>query len=278
MRRLAWYAIALLAGHPVWAGETCRWTGTTSYSGRADVEAKSTTARGETTIDVTARVAARSFGVISWQYLYQEIGIWRNGALRQVAVNHRYSVAGVVRRQQWDVFDRSPSGMIAWRAQAKTLSDFQVKHPGFVDHWGLASFGEPWLADYPAARPERRADLDLTADAMPPDLGTPLALAFHWIRWAGQESRTVPVFLPGFKHDKRTDIRTVSLGIGAGGLLHLRAEVRYPGLSKTEPSTGDAWISTDHRLVRAEFDARSDRGNAQGALRLDACTGDPSTP
>jgi hypothetical protein len=168
--------------------------------------------------------------------------------------------------------------MTAWRAQAKTLPDFQLKHPGFVQHWDLASFGEPWLADYPAARPERRADLDLGADAMSPALGTPLALAFHWVRWAGPESPTVPVFLPGFKHDKRVDIRTVSLGVEAGGLLHLRAEVHYPGLSKTEPSTGDAWISADHRLVRAAFDARSDRGNAQGALRLETCMGDPLMP
>jgi hypothetical protein len=278
MRRLACYAIVLLAGHPVWAGETCRWTGTTSYSGRVEVEAKSAATKGETTIDVTARVAARSFGLINWQYLYQEIGIWRDGALSQIAVNHRYSVAGLVRRQQWDVFDRAPSGMIAWRAQAKTLSDFQIKHPEFVHHWSLASFGEPWLADYPSARPERRADLDLAADAIPPGLGTPLALAFHWVRWAGPEDRTVPVFLPGFKRDKRVDIRTVSLGVEAGGLLHLRAEARYPGLSKTEVSTGDAWISADHRLVRAAFDARSDRGSAQGELRLEACMGDPSTP
>ena len=213
--------------------------------------------------------------MIDWQYLYQEIGSWRDGELQSIGVNQRYSVVGSIRRQQWDVFRRGPDGMAAYRVQAKTLADFQEKHPGFVRHWNPATFGEPWLRDYASAPPERRADLDLPKASMPPGLGTPLLLAFFWVRWAGDQGRTVPVFLPGFKHDARIDIRVVSRGVEGGGLLHLHTSIRHPQLNKTEVSTGDAWISPDHHLVRVRFDARADYGSAEGELRLDGCQGEP---
>jgi hypothetical protein len=275
--RLAWFAMALLAGHTAQASETCRYSGTTSYSGQVSVTTVASTTNGETTIDVTARVSARSFGVINWGYLYQEITTSRSGELLSAAVNHRYSVAGTIQRQQWDVFTRGPDGMTASRAQAKTLAGFQQNHPGFVRHWDLGSFGQPWLADYAAAAPERRADLDLPRAEMPPGLGTPMALAFYWVRWAGQDGRSVPVFLPGFKKNARADIQLASRGVDSQGLLHLHAEVRHPQLSATELSTGDAWISSGHQLVRVAFDARGDHGSAEGELHLDECGGDAGT-
>lgn len=276
--RLVWCMIAVLASHSVWAEEICRYSGMTNYSGRVLVETRATTANGETSVDATARVTARSFGFIDWRYLYQEIGTWREGELQSIGVNHRYSVFGSIRRQQWDVFGRTPDGMTAYRVQAKTLADFQSKHPGFTGHWDPASFGHPWLRDYAAAPPERRADLDLPRTAMPPGLGTPLLLAFWWVRWAGEKDRTVPVFLPGFKRNARVDVRVVSLGVEAGGLLHLRSAVRHPQLSATAVSTGEAWIAPDHHLARITFEARGDHGSARGELRLDRCEGVPSSP
>lgn len=278
MWRLAWCVSVILAGHAAWAAETCRYSGTTSYSGHVIVEAKAATANDGTTVDVTARVTARSFGLIDWQYLYEEIATWRGGELQSIGVNHRYSVAGSIRRQQWDVFHRTSEGMNAWRVQGKSLADFQAKHPGFVGHWDPSSFGQAWLPDYASAPPERRADLDLPAAAMPPGLGTPLALAFHWVRWEGQDARTVPVFLPGFKKNSRADVRVVSFGVEANGLSHLRSSVRHPQLSETEVSTGDAWVSPDHHLVRITFDARGDHGSALGDLHLDGCQGDAAVP
>jgi hypothetical protein len=187
-------------------------------------------------------------------------------------------VVDSIRRQHWDLFSRTPDGMQAWRVQAKTLADFRTKHPGFVRHWSVASFGENWLPDYAAAPPERRPDLDLHREAMPPGLGTPLLLAFYLVRWAADHERQVPVFLPGFKHNSRTDIRVDSLGVEAGGLLHLRSSVRHPQLSETKVSTGDAWISADHHLIRQTFDARSDHASAHGELHLDGCQGVPLVP
>jgi hypothetical protein len=270
--------LAFLANPTVRAAETCRYSGAASYAARVSVTTTAATAHGATTVDVAARVDAKSFGLINWQYLYQEIGTWRDGELQSIGVNHRYSVLGSIRRQQWDLFNRTPAGMQAWRVQAKNLADFQAKHPGFVSHWSPASFGENWLPDYAAAPPERRADLDLPMASMPPDLGTPLLLAFYGVRWAGDQQRTVPVFLPGFKHDPRTDIRVETRGIEASGLLHLHTSVRHPQLSEIKVSTGDAWISADHHLVRETFEARADYGSAHGELRLDGCQGDSSAP
>ncbi len=267
------FMATLLLSHAAWAEETCRYTGSTSHSGQVTVQTKAATANNETTIDVAAWLSARSFGIIDWRYLYQEISTWKDGEVRSVAVNQRYSVFGSIRRQQWDLFNRTADGMTAYRVQAKTLADFRFKHPGFVSHWEPATFGRPWLPDYAAAPPERRADLDLPRTAMPPGLGTPLALAFHWVRWAGQESKSIPVFLPGFKKNARIDVQVDAVGVEANGLRHLRSTVRHPQLSETEVSTGDAWISSDHQLVRVTFDAHGDRGSAQGELHLEGCQG-----
>jgi hypothetical protein len=278
MLRLALFLSASLAASSAWGDETCRYSGTTSHSGHVTVESKAVSANGETTVDVAARVGARSFGLIDWQYLYQEIGTFRGRELRSVAVNHRYSVAGSIRRQSWDQFTREPEGMSAYRVQAKTLDSMRTRHPGFVRHWDLSSFGEPWSRDYAGAPPERRADLDLARTEMPAGLGTPLTMAFYWVRWVGQEPATVPVFLPGFKQNARADIQVVSMGIETGGLRHVHSTVRPPRLSETLESTGDAWISPDHHLVRVTFDARGDLGEATGELHLDGCTGDAPSP
>jgi hypothetical protein len=278
--RIALVLLAAMAAGPVWADEICKYSGSTSQSGHATVETKAAIANGETTVDVTTRVGARTFGIFDWQYLYQEIATFRDRELRSVAVNRRYSVAGSIRRQQWDFFTRGQDGMSAYRVQANTLADFQIKHPGFLRHWDPASFGQPWLPDYRTAPPERRADLDLPKAAMPPGLGTPLAMGFYWVRWAGQADRsvrTIPVFLPGFKKNSRVDVGFTSIGVEANGLLHVRSEVRHPQLSETKASTADAWIAPDHHLVRLTFDARSDYGSAEGELRLDGCRGEAPT-
>ena len=265
----------LFAAQAAPAAEVCRYSGTTSYAGSVAVETKAATVNGETSVDVAARVNAKSFGFVDWQYLYQEIGTWRDGELQRIGVNHRYSLAGFIRRQQWDVFDRTRDGLAAYRVQANSLADFQTKHPGFVEHWSPVAFGQPWLPDYARAGPERRADLDLPAAEMPAGIGTPLTLGFFWVRWLGRAERTVPLFLPGFKRNTRVDVQVVPVGVEANGLLHVRSSVRHPQLSETEVSTADAWIAPDHHLLRVTFDARSDHASAQGELRLDGCTGSP---
>lgn len=278
MARFLFCVAAVLVSHAVWADETCHYSGATSYDGHVRVQTTATAANGGVTVAVAAEVKARSFGLIDWQYLYQEIGTWRAGELQSIGVNHRYSVIGSIRRQQWDLFNRTPAGMQGWRVQAKTLADFQTKHPGFVRHWSPASFGENWLPDYSAAPPERRPDLDLPHDAMPPGLGTPLLLGFYLVRWAGDQERHVPVFLPGFKHNSRADIRVDPVGTEPGGVLHLHSSVHHPQLSEVKASTGDAWISADHHLVRETFDARTDNASAHGELHLDGCQGVPPVP
>jgi len=68
------------------------------------------------------------------------------------------------------------------------------------------------------------------------------------------------------------------MGVEGDGSLHLRSSVRHPQLSETKVSTGDAWISADHHLVRVAFDARADNASAHGELRLDGCQGEALAP
>src|ERR1700760_3786257 len=102
--RFALVLAAVLVSHAVWADETCRYSGATSYDGQVSVQTTAAKANGGLTVDVAAEVKARSFGLIDWQSLYQEIGTWRDGELQTIGVNHRYSVIGSIRRQQWDLF------------------------------------------------------------------------------------------------------------------------------------------------------------------------------
>lgn len=263
-----------LAARTSGAEEVCRYGGTTSYNGQVSVETRASTANGETTIGVTTRLSAKSFGLIEWRYWLEEISVWRNGEMRSIGINHRYVFGGRIQRQQWDVFTAEPGGMSASRVQAKSLGDFQDKHHGFVSHWDLASFGMPWLADYRAAAPERRTDLDLPRAAMPARIGPPLALAFYWVRWQANDGQTVPIFLPGFKHDPRANATMMAIGVETGGVQHLRATIRHPSLSADKPSAGDAWVTADHRLARVTLDAHDARGNATGDVRLEECRGD----
>ena len=276
--RFVWCAMALCLAPPAWSAETCRYVGTASHAARMTVDTVASTVNGETMIDVTARIDARSLGIISLRYLHQEISLWRGGELRLAAVNHRYSLGGSIKRQQWDVFTRGPDGMLAYRAQAKTLGDFQARHPRFVRHWETASFGQPWLNEYAQAGAERRADLDLPGNAMPPGTGTPLAMAFHWVRWANPDGHAVPVFLPGFKHDARADLPVSLVAVEADGTRHVRLTARHPQLSTAEPSTGDAWIDAHRRLLRVAFDAHTRQGGARGMVDLERCAGNPATP
>lgn len=271
--RTALLLVLVLTAGSAWPAETCHYSGTTSQSGHVTLDTTASTVNGETTVDVAARIDARSLLVLNVRFLHQEISVWRGDELRSVAVNHRYMVNGAIKRQQWDVFTRGKEGLAAQRAQAKTPADFQAKHPGFVRHWPPETFAQPWREDYAAAAPERRADLDLPAVAMPAGLGTPLAMAFYWIRWADADGRAAPLFLPGFKKDARIDVPLRVAGAEADGTRHLRALVRHPQLSAGDPSTGDAWVSADHRLLRATFEAHGAYGNVQGALRLDRCEG-----
>jgi hypothetical protein len=164
--------------------------------------------------------------------------------------------------------------MRANRVQAKTLADFRLKHPGFVRHWDPATFGQPWLNDYPAASPERRADLDLKG--VSPKLRSPLALAFYWIRWLPPGGQDVPVFLPGFKADKLVDL-PITAAPWAGGTLW-RTPLRYPALSETPTSTATAWTSPDGHLLQLAFDLHEPRGSARGLIRQTGCEGSSVMP
>jgi hypothetical protein len=254
--------------------EVCRFTGTTDHAGQVAVTTDTTATNGTTRVDVTMRFESTTLIWFHLHYLVQEVSIWRAGKLEAVAVNTRYLIGTRIIRQQWDMFQRDRDAMRAYRVQAKTLADFRRKHPGFVRHWDPATFGQPWLDDYPAASPERRADLDLMGAS--PKLRSPLALAFYWVRWLPPGGQDVPVFLPGFKADKLADL-PITAAPWAGGTLW-RAPLRYPALSETPASTGMAWTSPDRHLLQLAFDVHEPRGSARGLIRQNGCEGTPVAP
>ena len=182
----------------------------------------------------------KPYSCLEFDYLLEELSIWRGEQLENVAVNSRYLLGHRIVRQQWDEFRRAADGMRGERVQAKTLADFRRRHPGFVQHWDPASFGQPWLRDFPSAPPERRMDLDLHASPLPPALRSPLAMAFYWVRWLPRVGQDVPVFLPGFKWSVWWKCR-------------LRRHLRPPALSGARCCTTRLSASGNRRPPRRWF-------------------------
>lgn len=255
--------------------EVCRFSGTTSHDGHVAVTAAVDTNGGVTKVDVELAFDATWLFWIHFRYLVEEISVWRDGRMESLAVNTRYLVGSRIIRQQWDAFQRSPDGLQAQRVQAKTLADFRRRHPGFVQHWDPASFGSPWLQDYPGASPERRADLDLKSATLPDGLSSPLAMAFYWIRWLPRGGDEVPVFLPGFKADK---LVTVPVGPATSGGAQRQAVLRYPVLSKTPASTATAVTAPDGRLLQLAFEVHEPRETARGMVQNTGCQGSAVKP
>nr|WP_294526098.1 DUF6134 family protein [uncultured Rhodopila sp.] len=253
--------------------EVCRFAGTTSHDGHVavttDVEAKD----GITKVDVTMAFDATWLWFFRFRYLVEEISTWRANRMQSLAVNTRYLYDNRIVRQQWDAFERGPDGLQARRVQAKTLADFRRRHPGFVQHWDPATFGSPWLQDYQAASPERRADLDLKVLPLPEGLSSPLAMAFYWVRWLPRGTGQVPVFLPGFKADKLVHVPVTAESSGVR-----RASLQYPALSKTPASIATAVTSADGHLLQLAFDVHEPGESAHGTVQQEGCQGAPVKP
>ena len=274
---LASLALILTPVSETAAFEVCRYAGTATHSGHIAAKSEVSADGGTITVDVTLVLTATILWVFDVQYLVEEISVWRAGELQQVAANIRYGVNGQVKRQQWDVFKRTPNGLEAYRVLGKTLADFRLRHPSFVRHWEPATFGQPWLPDYAGAAPERRPDLDLPAGAASRELRTPLAVAFYWSRFLPLEGGRVPVFLPGFKRDARTDL-AVGAATPGKGWRSWQVPVRHAGLSAATSSTASVWVSEDERLLQLAFEVHALQGSAQGLVRAEGCQGGTITP
>ena len=231
---------------------------------------------GVTKVDVVATFESTTMLWRHLRYLLEEVSTWRGGELEGVAVNSRYLIGDHIIRQQWDDFQRAGNGLLGQRVQGKKLGDFRDKHPGFIQHWDPATFGQPWLRDYPAASPERRADLDLRGSPLPSGLRSPLAMAFYWVRWLPRTGQEVPVFLPGFKADRLVEL-PVTASVSADGTLW-KAPLRYPALSRWPASTATARTSPDGHLLQLSFELHEAAGSARGVINQDGCEGVPVAP
>lgn len=253
------------------AAEVCHFTGSTDHDGHVEITTNVADADGVIKVDVALTFESTSLFWFHIHYLVEEVSTWRAGVLENVAVNIRYLVGDHIVRQQWDEFQRSAEGLQAHRVQAKTLVDFRRRHPGFVQHWDPATFGQAWLRDYPSAAPERRADLDLKRSPLPSGLRSPLAMAFYWVRWLPRDGLDVPVFLPGFKADRLVDL-PIKLASRDDG-TRWQVPLRYPALRDTPASTATAWTSHDGHLLQLAFEVHASGGSAQGMIKQQDCQG-----
>ena len=184
MIRLAPFVVATLLASAAQA-ETCRFTGSSNHDGRLTARSEVTQSDGLVTVDVTLDFTVSAW-VSEYRYLGQEISTWRGNELVALAINQRSFSGGAVVRQQWDVFTRRGDALEASRVQAKRLTEFRQRHPGFVRHWPAAAFGKGWLADYPPRGPgapprprstRRRhqapARFRLLLEPLPPAVGQP---------------------------------------------------------------------------------------------------------
>lgn len=273
---LAGLVAARMCPVPASAAEVCRFAGTTDHAGHVAVTSEVSATDGVTKVDVAVTFDATTMLWLPIRYLVEEISTWRSGTLASVAINTRYLAGGHVVRQQWDAFQPGADGLQARRVQAKTLADFQRRHPGFVQHWDPATFGQPWLPDYQFAAAERRADLDLKGATLPPGLRSPLALAFYWIRWLPRDGADVPVFLPGFKHEPLVRVSIAAAPSTSG--LKWRAPLHYAALNETPASTATAWTSSDGHLLQLAFEVNGPQGSARGQIHQEGCQGAPVAP
>lgn len=260
---------ALLLPLPVGAAEVCQYEGAASHSGRIAVRTEVSSAGGLTTVDATLALTV-SMWLFDVQYQMHETTTWRGNEVQGIAVNTRYRLDGRIKRQQWDVWTRGPAGLEARRIQGKSLDDMARQHAAFAAHWPVAAFGQPWLADWERAAPDRRTDLDLRP--APPGVRTPLALAFYWSRWLPRAGGGAPVFLAGFKRDA---LAAVAFGpAAAGGTAEVwRASLRHAALDVRPASAVAAWVSADAHLQQLAFEVHAPLGSGEGVVRASGCQG-----
>jgi hypothetical protein len=256
------------------AAEICRYAGTTDYEGHVAVISDVAAAGDVTRVDVAVTFQATWMVWFHVQYLMEEVSTWRAGEVLSVAVNSRYVLNDRIVRQTWDEFQREADGLQASRVQAKTAADLRRRHPGFVQHWDPATFGQPWGQDYQTAPPERRTDLDLKGAPLPAGLRSPLAMAFYWIRRLPHSGQDVQVFLPGFKSEKTIDLPMAPTVSPDGTVWHV--PLHYSVLSKGIASTATARTSPDGHLLHLAAELHGSAGSARGQIDQQGCAGAPT--
>lgn len=263
--------LALGLSSTAYAGELCRYAGRTDYDGTAAITAEVDETPAGTRVDVVAEFRAYPFLFVHVRYLMDEVSVWKAGELQSVSVNSRYLLGSRVVRQTWDDFRPGPDGMEGRRVQAKTLTDFRRRHPGFVSHWDPETFGKPWVEDYDMAQPERRTDLDLAGTSLSAGLRTPLAAAFYWVRFVPAGTGAADVFMPGWKKQRLLHVSIADTAVADGRMLN--ATSKFDAQGTDADSRGTAWISPDGRLLRLAGEVHGGWRSARGMIELVGCEG-----
>ena len=270
------FFFACLAIFPARATELCRYTGTADYNAKIGVVTKIDRQGDATTVDVDVTLSANEFMFVPISYLVEERSVWRHGVLCDLAANTRYAVGPHIVRQLWDRFQRGADGLIAYRVEGKRGPEFSGKFPAFARFWSPDTFGQPWLQDFAAAPPQRRADLDLAGADAGGKLRTPFATAFYFVRYWPRGGDGATVFLPGFKTYKTMQLEIAPSRAAAATAWH--APLHYIALSEDPPSSATAFVAPDAHLQRLAFELHGSAGSARGLIRAAGCDGAPVPP
>ncbi len=266
------FLLVSLSTSPAHATEICRYSGAADYNAKIGVVTTVTRDAGATVVDVDVTLTADEFMFVPISYLVEERSVWRGGVLTDLAANTRYAVGPHIVRQQWDHFERGADGLIAYRVEGKRGGEFSAKFPAFARDWPSGAFGMPWLEDFAAAPPQRRADLDLPGAQADGRLRTPFATAFYFVRYEPRRGDGATVFLPGFKTDKTMHL-DIAKSSTPPGMAAWHAPLHYIALSETPPSSATAFVTPDARLQRLEFELHGSAGSARGRLDALGCEG-----
>lgn len=179
--------------------ERCFYEGNSSYGGGLQIETRYIRqSESQESVRTLVRFSAK---YLFWRVNYfvdeEDLIDLSSGDLKSVAVNIRYLLNGKIKRQRWDhfEFDHRARRTSSRRVQGKEETGFRSNYPRFALHWPVERFGDDWLKDYDAARPESRPDLD--THGFSDSIASPLYLAFFKTRFLepSQGNRSFEPFL-----------------------------------------------------------------------------------
>ena len=274
MRHVLLAALVALAPLPTLAAETCTYTGGGDYDARIGLTTIAERQGATLRLRALWRLNASPLPFYRFEYLVEEISEWQGDRLLRLGLNLRHFVNGRIRRQQWDVFARTPDGFDAWRLQGKRAEEVARKAPGFARHWDVAAFGQPWLATYPTGAAEPRSDLALKASEAPSGLVPPFAAGFYLPRFAPAAPQRIALFIPGNKQQNRADLDVPAPGPAPAGGHVWRIALESEKLGLDRGSHAFATIAPGARLAAIRFRLLGFGMTAAGEIALQGCDGE----
>jgi hypothetical protein len=255
--------------------ETCQYSGTTDFNGKASIETRYKKTADTITSRTLLRFTASLFG-FNIEYDFDDIDVLsaQDEQLRAVSVNSRYSINGKTNRLNWDhaQFHWSPNETHATRITALRPEDLSEKYATFAKYWEPSTFGSDWVADFQQIPLEERTDLDISG--FDHTLQSMLYVAF--VKTRRTDPKNGPIEFEPFFLGSKTGKPAAAIQadpVVSGNQVVWSTPLNIGG---TETSDGKpAQLTVDlrtHALKAVHLVIHRDVITAQGNLVLQGCT------